>query len=141
MEDPTGGMRAHHNFDPDEPPMFTRRRLLFAGAAMAGTLTIWSQSSGSSPTGAADESSTSTTSGGQPIQAATQPIAAPPSTTIAFTPLQNDLVHDMVGPEVQMLQTRLTEVGFDPGPLDGVFGGSTLRSVWAYEKLILGTPR
>jgi hypothetical protein len=141
MEDPGSGIRAHHNFDPDEPPMFTRRRLLFAGATMAGTLAIWSQSSRSSPTGAADESSTSTTSGGQPIQPAAQPLAAPPSTTIAFTPLQNGLVHDMVGPEVQLLQTRLTEVGFDPGPLDGVFGGSTLRSVWAYEKLILGTPR
>ena len=134
-------MRAHRNFDPDEPPMFTRRRLLFTGAAMAGTLAIWARSSRSSPTGATDESFAPTINGDQPTQAAAQPIAVPPSTTVAFTPLQNDLTHNMVGPEVEMLQIRLTEVGFDPGPIDGVLGGSTEQSVWAFEKLVLGASR
>jgi hypothetical protein len=41
---------------------------------------------------------------------------------------------------VERLQIRLKDVGFDPGPIDGLFGGSTERSVWAFEKLVLGTP-
>jgi hypothetical protein len=47
----------------------------------------------------------------------------------------------MVGAEVQALQSTLVSRQFDPGPVDGVFGGATLRAVWAFEKLILGTPR
>ena len=39
------------------------------------------------------------------------------------------------------MQARLTAVGFDPGPIDGIFGGSTLRSVWAFEKIVLGITR
>lgn len=43
--------------------------------------------------------------------------------------------------KVEQLQIRLTDLGFDPGPVDGVFGGATLRSVWAFEKLVLGVDR
>jgi len=141
MEEFTRGLRAHHDFDPDDPPMFTRRRLLVGGAAVAGTLAIWSRSNASSRGGSASEGSTASINGGETLDVAVQPIVGSPPTTVGLVALQNDLAHDMVGPEVKMLQERLTEVGFDPGPLDGVLGESTLRSVWAYEKLILGTPR
>ena len=40
-----------------------------------------------------------------------------------------------------MVQQRLTELGFDPGPVDGQFGGLTRAAVWAFEKLVLQTPR
>jgi hypothetical protein len=30
---------------------------------------------------------------------------------------------------------------FDPGPIDGIFGEATVRAVWAFEKIALGTPR
>jgi lipoprotein-anchoring transpeptidase ErfK/SrfK len=39
------------------------------------------------------------------------------------------------------LQERLTELGFDPGPADGVLGRQTEQAIWAAEKLYLGTPR
>lgn len=141
MSDSPGGMRTHGGFDPDQQEMFSRRRLLFAGAAVAGTLGIWARSSGSSPGGASAGATTSTTIAGQSPQTLIEPNAVAAPTTVAFAPLQGDISHDMVGPEVERVQTRLAAVGFDPGPIDGVYGGSTERSVWAYEKLILGTPR
>ena len=61
--------------------------------------------------------------------------------TIAKTPLGQTLSNGMAGSEVQMVQERLVELGFDPGPTDGVYGGLTIQSVWAFEKLVLGTPR
>lgn len=47
----------------------------------------------------------------------------------------------MVGEEVQAMQSALAALSFDPGPIDGIFGGATIRSVWAFEKIVLGTPR
>ena len=40
-----------------------------------------------------------------------------------------------------MVQQRLKELGFDPGPIDGQFGDLTRAAVWAFEKLVLRTPR
>lgn len=42
------------------------------------------------------------------------------------------------GEKVVALQDRLRTLRFDPGPSDGVFGPSTERAVWAYEKFIEG---
>ncbi len=39
------------------------------------------------------------------------------------------------GADVEALQNRLAEGPFDPGPVDGVYGGSTVAAVWALEKL------
>ncbi len=73
---------------------------------------------------------------------------APPSTEATSTtaapslpPLSQPLAQGSQGVEVQQLQTRLTELGFDPGPTDGIFGLMTTQAVWAFEKLVLGTPR
>jgi peptidoglycan hydrolase-like protein with peptidoglycan-binding domain len=35
----------------------------------------------------------------------------------------------------------LHDLGFAPGPVDGQFGALTRAAVWAFEKLVLGTPR
>lgn len=40
------------------------------------------------------------------------------------------------GDKVRALQTRLRELAFDPGPVDGLFGPATERAVWAFEKFI-----
>jgi peptidoglycan hydrolase-like protein with peptidoglycan-binding domain len=40
------------------------------------------------------------------------------------------------GGKVRALQSRLRELAFDPGPVDGVFGPATERAVWAFEKFI-----
>jgi peptidoglycan hydrolase-like protein with peptidoglycan-binding domain len=37
------------------------------------------------------------------------------------------------GPQVETLQTLLTEQGYDPGPADGVFGSKTRRAVIAFQ--------
>ena len=140
MEDFNQGVRAHHDFDPEIPQMFSRRRLLFAGAAIAGTLGVWSRYSGSRSPDASVDSATQPF-GSQSPPSTTEAPLVPTSSRAAYVPLESDLVDHMVGPEVESLQTRLIQVGFDPGPVDGIFGGSTLRSVWAFEKLVLDTPR
>jgi hypothetical protein len=40
-----------------------------------------------------------------------------------------------------MVQQRLLDLGFDPGPIDGVVGTLTKQAVWAFEKLVMGVPR
>ena len=39
------------------------------------------------------------------------------------------------GPEVEALQQRLAAGPFDPGAVDGEYGGRTVQAVWALEKL------
>ena len=68
-----------------------------------------------------------------------------PPTTAAPAPevplLSQTLSQGMQGEEVRMVQERLTTLGFDPGPADGIYGLMTTQSVWAFEKIVLGTPR
>lgn len=73
-----------------------------------------------------------------PSSSAAPATVAPPPTV---PPLTQTLSQGMQGDEVRMLQERLTELGFDPGPADGIYGLMTMQSVWAFEKLVLGTPR
>src|SRR5690606_8142051 len=47
----------------------------------------------------------------------------------------------MTGPEVERVQARLVELGFDPGPTDGVYGTQSQQAVWAFDKLVMGTAR
>ncbi|MEQ8436202.1 MAG: sortase [Ilumatobacter fluminis] len=56
-------------------------------------------------------------------------------------PLSRTLTNGLSGPDVQMVQERLAELGFFVGPADGVYGGLSIQAVWAFEKLVLGTPR
>jgi peptidoglycan hydrolase-like protein with peptidoglycan-binding domain len=71
-------------------------------------------------------------------------LTVPPSTaapvvvteaTVPKTQLDAPLSEGMSGESVRRVQTRLKELGFDPGPVDGVFGTGTKQAVWAYEKL------
>jgi len=57
----------------------------------------------------------------------------------AKTPLSRTLLQGTFGDDVKQVQTRLTELGFVPGVIDGAFGEQTREAVWAYEKLILQT--
>ncbi len=62
------------------------------------------------------------------------------SSPIVKTQLTRTLAKGMAGDDVAGVQQRLTDLGFWPGPVDGYFGDETRRSVWAYEKLVLGVP-
>ncbi len=72
-----------------------------------------------------------------------QPSVATVATTapVPKTSLDRSLSYGMVGDSVKALQTRLKSLGFDPGEPDGSFGERTRQAVWAYEKLVLKTPR
>ena len=93
-----------------------------------------------------DDSSPSASGGGStPVVGSTVPppaITAPPTTApIVKTNLSETLGDGSFGDEVAAVQTRLKELGFDPGPIDGQFGSLTRASVWAFEKLVMQTPR
>ena len=62
------------------------------------------------------------------------------TTTVVQRPLPRELVKGATGEDVKMVQQRLYDIGFDPGGVDGVYGTSTIQAVWAFEKLVLGTP-
>jgi peptidoglycan hydrolase-like protein with peptidoglycan-binding domain len=86
--------------------------------------------SGGSASAAAVTSSTVTRS--------TTPAAT--TTTAPAKPLLRELARGVSGDDVKMVQQRLYSLGFDPGGVDGVYGTSTIEAVWAYEKLVMGTP-
>lgn len=81
---------------------------------------------------AADDS----TNGATPV-ATTSTVGAAP----LLPRISRDLKEGVEGDDVRMLQTRLAELKFAPGPIDGVFGRSTVQAVWAFEKLVMKTPR
>ncbi|MEU8199863.1 L,D-transpeptidase family protein [Streptosporangium sp. NPDC049046] len=39
------------------------------------------------------------------------------------------------GAAVKVLQTRLAELGYAPGRIDGRYGGATLTAIWAFQKV------
>ncbi|MEX1005392.1 MAG: L,D-transpeptidase family protein [Acidimicrobiia bacterium] len=47
----------------------------------------------------------------------------------------SDLAPGDAGPWVIRLQERLTDAGYRPGPIDGVFGKATLGAVYAFQKV------
>ncbi len=85
-----------------------------------------------------------------PAQSVAASLSVPPSvdvietiatsSPITKTQLDRTLSKGMAGDDVAAVQQRLTDLGFWPGPIDGYFGDETRRSVWAYEKLVLGVP-
>lgn len=69
---------------------------------------------------------------------ATVPTSAP----VDKVPLANGFISaGMYGPDVEMVQQRLTDLGFDPGPVDGAYGTMSQQAVWAFKKLVMGVPR
>ncbi len=144
MERSHPGRRSHLHDRRTQPSTFTRRHFIFAGTAAAATLGYWSyatkDSAGAEEATSGPTTSTSTTTSTTP-PATPAALAAPAPAAPTVPPLAHDLGEGMVGAEVEALQSTLVGRQFDPGPVDGVFGGATLRAVWAFEKLVLGTPR
>lgn len=68
-------------------------------------------------------------------------VTVPTSKPVKKSKLQQTLTNGMAGDSVTKVQQRLTDLGFDPGPVDGYFGELTRKSVWAFEKLVMGTQR
>ena len=143
MNHPNPGARSHHDHE-DQAPLLTRRQLMFAGAAATATFGIWARSESGSPERVDLGSASSTTMPNISTTVTNTPSAGvtpPPTATPSFVPIDHDLAEGMVESKVETLQALLAEQRFDPGPIDGIFGGATKRAVWAFEKLVLGTPR
>ena len=118
-----------------------------AAAALLGTVVVAGVAGGSNDGGSATAETFETTPVTEP-EAELEPV---PETTDAEpvetrpddekVPLNRTLVDGVVGDDVARVQERLHELGFNPGPVDGVYGGLTIQSIWAYEKLVLQVPR
>lgn len=86
----------------------------------------------------------------QPVVAVTEPptsvtyeaVATVPTTTPVTKHNLAQTIHPgMGGDDVKRVQQRLSELGFDPGPVDGWYGTLSQHAVWAFDKLVMGTPR
>lgn len=78
---------------------------------------------------------------GLTVPASTGPqVVIPTDPALEKTQLTNSLHKGSFGEEVKALQQRLHDLAFDPGPVDGQFGSGTEQALWAFEKLVLGTP-
>ncbi len=99
--------------------------------------------------------------GGDEAAGTTVPVPVPtatidPATTLDYTdqvvtestdvaiqkvPLGRTLSDGLAGDDVAMVQQRLHDLAFDPGPVDGIYGTMTKQAIWAFEKLVMGVPR
>lgn len=75
------------------------------------------------------------------VAAAPSVVTVPTSDPVKKSKLKQTLSLGMAGDSVTKVQNRLVELGFDPGPVDGIYGGLTQQAVWAFERLVLATPR
>ncbi|WP_420452948.1 L,D-transpeptidase family protein [Ilumatobacter sp.] len=118
-----------------------------AAAGLVGTVVVAGVALGGSDDGAAPAPVTAVA---QPAPPSSDESAAPTTTTgaaaVAETPpttavdLERTLVRGVTGDDVADVQQRLTDLGFVPGPVDGIYGDETIRAVWAFEKLVMGAP-
>ncbi|HEV8627192.1 MAG TPA: L,D-transpeptidase family protein [Acidimicrobiia bacterium] len=81
----------------------------------------------------------------EPDTSTTATTAAPttttvPSTTTTTVPADGRLLPGMQGEAVQALQQRLVALHYDPGPIDGRYGGGLTSAVMAFQK-VAGMPR
>jgi len=150
-------MRRHWNHHELEArSAYSQRRFLLAGAFGCVPLVLLTRSGGNaSPALEPDEppvapgatsppftsSSTTPSSTTSSTSTTTPTTTTTPPTSTTVEDIDHDLKRGMSEPKVERLQQRLVELAFDPGPVDGQFGEATMRAVWAFEKLVLGTPR
>lgn len=93
------------------------------------------------PVGTLDDVSFDTSDIGLTVPASTlAPVVIGTDPAVAKTQLTQPFGPGMAGEEVKWIQQRLTDLGFQPGPVDGYFGLATRQAVWAFDKLVLGTP-
>lgn len=79
---------------------------------------------------------------GAPVVVGPTTTAAPAQCTeaspVTCFPLSRVIRNGAKGDDVRRLQTRLKDLKFDPGKIDGVFGGDTRMAVWAFQGIVLG---
>jgi hypothetical protein len=66
----------------------------------------------------------------------TTPGFCPPDAPITCYTLSRTIRDGMKGADVRRLQQRLKDLNFDPGRIDGIYGGDTMMAVWAFQALV-----
>lgn len=64
-----------------------------------------------------------------------------PQGDVSLEPITRIIRRGDRGEDVRRVQQRLKDLRFDPGPIDGVFGGDTAMAVWAFQKLVMNYQR
>jgi peptidoglycan hydrolase-like protein with peptidoglycan-binding domain len=135
-------LRPAQNDRPDRATHIRRRVMVAAAVLLAagGAIVVATRSNrttesiAATGTAAGPSSSNATT-------ATTATAVVEPTQPIVKTSLTQTLAKGAKNDDVKAVQQRLTDLGFAPGPIDGIFGSGTQQAVWAYEKLVLKTPR
>lgn len=70
----------------------------------------------------------------EPPSSSSTTTTLPPTTTTTAPPPPPVWGPGSEGPEVALLQQRLAELGFRPGPVDGRYGSATASAVLAFQK-------
>jgi len=117
--------------------------LLTAGALVGAVALVAAVSASAGGNGGPEVASGSESAAAMPAAAIalTTTTTLPATTTTApKTTIESSLHEGMYGAEIERLQQRLTDLGFQPGPVDGYFGDLTVGAVWAYQTLVDGVP-
>ena len=128
---------------PQRAEATNRLPLLIAVALVAGILGIglFGGRGDSSPASQAVAPLEPVLGGDQTTTTYSDPVTQAPDAAPDLPAVDRTLRQGLAGDDVKMLQERLVGLGFDPGPADGIYGKLTMQAVWAFEKLVLGTPR
>lgn len=92
------------------------------------------------PTEAPPSSGLATTIAPTTTEATTTTLAEATTTTVPVVPIAKTLAKSAEGDDVARVQQRLKDLHFDPGPVDGKFGTTTVQAVWAFQKLTGAEP-
>jgi peptidoglycan hydrolase-like protein with peptidoglycan-binding domain len=114
-----------------------------AGALLAAVIAAGIFSGGDDSAADGSPAPTSTSIPGSTAPTSTYPATQTVVTSapVQKTALGRTLGEGNSGDEVEQVQQRLTDLGFQLGPVDGYYGELTRQAVWAFEKLVMGTPR
>ncbi|MEY4228586.1 MAG: hypothetical protein RLZ84_1178 [Actinomycetota bacterium] len=114
---------------PSDEPWFVRWRHAIVAAVVLGAvaaLSVANRSDSSTPS----VESTSTSS----------PTDTAVTDDITSYTLSRTLKDGMKGDDVKRVQQRLKDLKFDPGRIDGIYGGDTMMAVWAFQAVVLNLP-
>lgn len=76
-----------------------------------------------------------------PVTTTTTSTTSIPVDCVTCYPLSRTLKNRSHGEDVRRLQQRLKDLHFDPGRIDGIYGGDTKMAVWAFQGLVLKLSR
>jgi L,D-transpeptidase catalytic domain/Putative peptidoglycan binding domain len=91
------------------------------------------------PKADSEAAAASTTSSVAATTTSTTVATTAPPTTVAT--VARTISDGMAGDDVKLVQERLIELKFDPGPVDGIYGLQTRQAIWAFQKLMMQIPR